>query len=380
VQEAIDLFALQIPPVAYSTVHATRLRWSKQREQYSIRVTSPETTRYRTHFYTVASHNNTELQNLEFTARLAGVELKVLGIGKEYTSWLQKLEWYVETLLDDSNNDIADDDIVVMMDAYDVLLSPMIRRLGEHVSNSPTPLVACAENGQYPEPEAPWFYPRGTYHAFPPREMGQAYGSDSDAESLRRMGGATRFLNSGCVAGRAQDIKDFLRTIYHEMTLVRDDQQVYVRHFLRNPHMISIDVEMYNQGKQQSSMFQCGWRVSVGAFTELAHTGVARFYGAYLPVGLFHMNNRQSEPLYKALASMYRQLHDTCFAGRRGPQLLEAVHMLVDRKQDEAELLLASLVLEDDNDGFLLTAAERACLVSIARGTGLPEISPPTLL
>jgi hypothetical protein len=143
--------------------------------------------------------------------------------------------------------------------------------------------------------------------------------------------------------------------------------------------MISVDVEMYNQGKQQSSMFQCGWRVSVGAFTELAHTGVARFYGAYLPVGLFHMNNRQSEPLYKALASMYRQLHDTCFAGRRGPQLLEAVHMLVDRKQDEAELLLASLVLEDDNDGFLLTAAERACLVSIARGTGLPEISPPTL-
>ena len=178
--EAIHYFSLQVPAVTYSAVRASRQQWWQQRSRYSFRGGGRVKDRgpadihqhqqriaFKTHLYTVASENNTELQNLEFTAALAGVQLKVLGVGLQYTSWLQKLEWYAAALLDDDQNDVADDDLLVLMDAYDVLLTPMIRRLGVHLSRAATPLLACAEYGQYPEPEAAWLYPRGSFS--PPR-------------------------------------------------------------------------------------------------------------------------------------------------------------------------------------------------------------------
>mmetsp|Transcript_9040 Transcript_9040/g.16962 ORF Transcript_9040/g.16962 Transcript_9040/m.16962 type:complete len:1292 (-) Transcript_9040:256-4131(-) len=373
-REAIDLFALQIPPVTFAAVQIARRQWGEQRKLYSTKMCASGPC-YQTHLYTVASHNKTELQNLEFTARMAGMQLHVLGIGQEYKSWLQKLEWYVEALLTDANNDVADDDILVMMDAYDVLLTPMIRQLGKFIGRSSTPLLACSENGQYPEPEAPWLYPRGSYSAFsPPREILPSHNIRvaKDKKGIRRVGGTTRFLNSGCVAGRARDVKDFLRDIFHEMNLVRDDQQVYVRHFLRHPHLISVDAEQHNEHLQQSSVFQCGWRVPMEAFTELAHTGVARFYGDYLPVGLYHMNNRQSEPLYQALVGMFRQLHEVCFEGMFGPRLLAALHLIVDGEGERARRVLDELMREAKEAGFGPTSAVIVCGKNIASGLGLP--------
>jgi hypothetical protein len=372
VNEAVDYFALQVPAISYSAVRASRLQWQQQRRLYSQKEAQGG---YKTHFYTVASHNNTELQNLEFSARFAGVDLVVLGVGREYTSWLQKLEWYAEALLDPRENAVRDHDLLVLMDAYDVLLTPLVRQLGARLSRAATPLLACAENGQYPEPEAPWLYPRGDSSAFAPSPM-TTYPSDTAAgpeEGGRRVGGATRFLNSGCLAGRGKDVKDFLREIFHEMKLVRDDQQVFVRHFLRNPHVLSIDSETHTDREQhhqqQSAVFQCGWRVPLDAFTELSYTGVARLYGAFLPVGLFHMNNRQSEPLYQALVNMYRRLYAACFAGPTGARLLRALHLRVDGEKEAALRVLAEAHPEREG----LSAAELACSDSIRGGEGLPE-------
>lgn len=114
--------------------------------------------KYKTHIYTVASDNTTQLQNLQFTAALAGVELTVLGLGLKYEGWLQKLEWYFEALIsptttatattyDNAHRLIHDDDILVLIDAYDVLLTPMVRQLPWHLSKFSTPIVMCAENG-----------------------------------------------------------------------------------------------------------------------------------------------------------------------------------------------------------------------------------------
>ena len=44
-----------------------------------------------------------------------------------------------------------DDDVVVIVDAYDVLLLPAIRMAPEFLASSSAPLVFCAENGGYPE-------------------------------------------------------------------------------------------------------------------------------------------------------------------------------------------------------------------------------------
>ena len=363
-------FSSQVPPVPYSEVRSKRLLWKKKRENYRRHGYDQP---FNTHFYTVASENKTELQNLEFTAMMAGVDLHILGIGRKYTSWLQKLEWYAEALLDEDKNNVEDDDILVMIDAYDVLLTPMVRQIALRLSQSPTPLVACSENGQYPEPEAPWFYPREAILSFSSDIPHHSEVPQND--ELRRVGGTTRFLNSGCLAGRGKDMKDFLNKIYHEMTLVRDDQQVYVRYFLRNPHIISVDSESLvavgpSSLKQQTSIFQCGWRVPQSAFTELSYTGVAKFYGNFLPVGIFHMNNRQSEPLYHTLVSMFRNLYEACFAGKYGSQMLQALHLVIDGNDAKAESILSNIIVASAHSG-LLSRVEEICIENIRHKHGL---------
>lgn len=47
----------------------------------------------------------------------------------QFTSNAQKIMWYHDGIL--SNTDMQDSDVVLMMDAYDVLLSPHIRTASE---------------------------------------------------------------------------------------------------------------------------------------------------------------------------------------------------------------------------------------------------------
>ena len=53
----------------------------------------------------------------------------MLGLGKEYDDYTQKIEWYVEHVA--HNDSIGDDDVILLMDAYDVLVTPAIRRIGK---------------------------------------------------------------------------------------------------------------------------------------------------------------------------------------------------------------------------------------------------------
>jgi hypothetical protein len=89
-------------------------------------------------------------------------------------------------------------------------------------------MVSCAEKGIYPEASTPWFY------------LQEPTSSSS------------RFLNSGCLIGRAGHVKAFLQTIHAEMQLVRDDQQVFVRYLLRHPQLLSVD--------SSQRLFQCGYK------------------------------------------------------------------------------------------------------------------------
>ena len=52
--------------------------------------------------------------------------VQVLGLGKRYSGYNDKLNWYHDYLSDPSL--VADDDVVLLMDGYDVLLFPAIRR------------------------------------------------------------------------------------------------------------------------------------------------------------------------------------------------------------------------------------------------------------
>jgi hypothetical protein len=44
-----------------------------------------------------------------------------------------------------------DDDIVLFMDAYDVLVFPALANAAKMLADSPTPILFCAERGIYPE-------------------------------------------------------------------------------------------------------------------------------------------------------------------------------------------------------------------------------------
>ena len=84
------------------------------------------------------------------SARLSGINLTVLGLGEPYEAYDDKLKRYYSFLHETTV--AKDDDLVVFIDAYDVLLFPHSRRLHELIAQSPTPIVACAESGVYPEP------------------------------------------------------------------------------------------------------------------------------------------------------------------------------------------------------------------------------------
>lgn len=46
---------------------------------------------------------------------------------------------------------VPDDDVVMFMDAYDVLVFPAIVKTASMLAQSATPIVFCAERGVYPE-------------------------------------------------------------------------------------------------------------------------------------------------------------------------------------------------------------------------------------
>ena len=50
-------------------------------------------------------------------------------MGQKYIDYTQKIEWYAKHVT--SNNSIANDDIILLIDAYDVIITPAIRRIGE---------------------------------------------------------------------------------------------------------------------------------------------------------------------------------------------------------------------------------------------------------
>jgi hypothetical protein len=72
---------------------------------------------------TIALQERPELQRLRESAKTAGVQLAVLGLNRPYPANGQKVVLYLEHL-----RTLPPDQIVVGIDAYDVLLSPDIHR------------------------------------------------------------------------------------------------------------------------------------------------------------------------------------------------------------------------------------------------------------
>ncbi len=197
---------------------------------------------FKTQFVTMASKDTPNLRNLIFSAELSGLSLHVVGMhetsdsgqnkeneeGASSFNYAEKIvafyDYVVQAL---ASKALLADDILVMVDAYDVLLLPAARRIGHYLySESSTPILSCAENGVYPEGPSAFAYNHHHYRK----------SSTDDLDNLDQ-----RFLNSGCIAGRVGQVFAMLQAAYDLRDTYRNDQQFYVRYHLTHPDVLSLD-------------------------------------------------------------------------------------------------------------------------------------------
>ena len=170
--------------------------------------------------------------------------------------------------------------MIVVFDGYDVLLTPRMASIGASLMTSAggTPIVYCAENGIHPDHTSAWFYPRGTGTA------GRGRGDD-----------AVRFLNAGCVAGRAGQFKHLLVSIQRELAVTKDDQLSVTRYLFAHPATVSVDT--------RQTLFFCAFKEGKHAVTGFSPGPdfVPQFSGHRLSLSpainassicLLHFNNR----------------------------------------------------------------------------------------
>lgn len=262
---------LNVP--SYLEVRSGRRLWALQRQLLSRSLQG----QLKVHYVTAASSETVELGNLRHSAKLSGIDLTVLGLNRSYSGYHDKLNWYFEYMTS-TERPVDDNDVVVLMDAYDVLLFPAARDFGETFQTvSPTPIVFCAESGIYPDFTVAGLYPRGRMDEY-------FLGSQ----------GLPRFLNSGCIIGRAGQIKAMLGEAQTAGPYYRDDQRWFVLYAITHPHLVSLDVHKR-------------FFVTTHAYRGEMHLSPAlrltvkpsRYDNA---IGLMHCNNRGGNKFYDKFA------------------------------------------------------------------------------
>jgi hypothetical protein len=71
----------------------------------------------------------------------------VVGLGQPFTDYNIKVKAYYDYLVENPIHEANENDIVLLMDAYDVLVFPQIRKIDQIMMNSRTPIVFCSEAG-----------------------------------------------------------------------------------------------------------------------------------------------------------------------------------------------------------------------------------------
>lgn len=201
-------------------------------------------------------------------------------MGQQWNGSADRLPLFGDALLADATVD--DNDIVFLIDGYDVLVFPAIRNAVKFFSESPTPIVMCTEIGLYPEQLGGILYRRGDDSD--PEEFGTKFAARQVYS--RRM---ARFVNGGCVAGRAAQLKDLLTSYVWPHSYFRDDQMDHGRFTMSNPHLASLDDDRQIMFSSFKEVFEMNVAVHLdfGFVTNRLHhrhTGVLHCNRGSLPV------------------------------------------------------------------------------------------------
>ena len=210
-------------------------------------------------FSTVASDDQREaVRVLQESAEVAGVRLDVLGARDPYHGHETKLRLYHDWV---QNLEVPDEALVVLIDAYDVLLGASAGSIGERF-RAVYPkhgVVFAAERSLWPDAALEPAYPLPpTIDPSTLAEMLKSKGqAKSGARSLKSKKapqgwdwsstttGRPRYLNSGTIIGYRWAVEYMLATLrlnYGAVALCGpDDQRSFHRFFLEHRHLVTLD-------------------------------------------------------------------------------------------------------------------------------------------
>lgn len=191
------------------------------------------------HVFTCATHSNKNLENFKKSfKKYKGWNVHVLGLGTEWESFRTKMINYRDAL-----KDIDNEQIVVCLDAYDVLCIKDSTDFVDLFLSYKTPIVIGCENLCY-------FTLYNKYFKF------GCCPNITKWKSFYNLQNDKIYVNSGCIVGYAGEIfKMFDWILKYNNFMIHDDQigiGFYMNEF---PHKVKLDVDknfVFNDNYGQS--------------------------------------------------------------------------------------------------------------------------------
>ena len=404
----------------YFTMKSRQQLWDRQSRQLNTVITASGAIGVVTHFLTMANRITDKLQNLMFSANLAGIPLIVVGLKEtsdtngnqeekdfNYSDKVDAFHHHLQKVRHGTPVEgrggsplIADNDIVVMVDAYDVLLFPYARKIGhmflqeesqggtagddqrnDNSKSKPNshfkhPIIFCTENGIYPEYSSAFSYQRGSMFD---RKFEHGDGGDYAL--------AQKFLNSGCIAGRAGQIRAMVRAAHIQGNAFRNDQQFYSRYQSTFPDLVGLDYhrkafftshkmltcqsmilldnalglshvthpntrtfDYQHHSNWESDLFYNASRnFGDSDYTESNENGPKSQSARHVQnIGVFHANNIKASRTYDQLVNTLSRLMQMHLSGLDQQGLLETIRAITDGDFDRAAFLLSTTQVQSN--------------------------------
>jgi len=179
------------------------------------------------HVCTYANASRLGLNCLAASCEENGIDLKICGIGSvddqghplPFPDYMEKVRVTYDWL---KNADIPDDDVVMFLDAYDVIVLSDKETILDRFMQFGKPVVIGAERGCFHLPHVVALYPPSPT--------------------------SFRFVNSGCYLGYVKNIRRILAWILNHQELAglhKFDQTSFTIYFLRNQQEVALDYFNY---------------------------------------------------------------------------------------------------------------------------------------
>jgi hypothetical protein len=158
---------------------------------------------------TVATQQTKGLNQLLDSADRYGLSIEILGMGIPFLGNSHKF-----MLVQDYIENLDEDDVVLFVDAYDVLFFADEDKILQTFLDFDKPFIISVERYCWPYPELEPLFPRGPT--------------------------SFRYINSGSYMGYVYQIKDIMNDI--RPGPYQDDQGLITKHYFQNPDMYTFDV------------------------------------------------------------------------------------------------------------------------------------------